>query len=378
MPPSRMRASKPAHEESLKRPLEYKLIYAMKRLLALFALTSGCSSALDEPEVVFSKEECPDGGCGLNAAFVHGAYFGELNFAGIENSQGFSLTGYFNLPPTGVKLDVVDNRLVALDGGGLVVAQGAALVNSGFMLEREGKQYPVTVVEVHRRTMYWAKPQPVESYRFKYLQVEDATTAMVDVCPAEVGVDNTLRHDAVVFEHERYIEETKQIDTSDLANWFNVACLAGGAGKTFMMRFAIASSNPPTITTTVQERQAMINAWTANYCGDGRSFTTTGHPLRMRDSKQWIPKTPAWSWTTPATLKSYEAIFNETGAVCLDTPRLATGNADDDKAARAEIDDHCLAHGRPAIPRCTDVAPAPGLEPAAWQTQGYILTANPL
>lgn len=58
----------------------------------------------------------------------------------------------------------------------------------------------------------------------------------------------------------------------------------------------------------------MFKMFTADVCGDGTSFTVHGQPLLWADAKGITKFASA-----PASI---EAIWNDTGAVCLDTPRV--------------------------------------------------------
>jgi hypothetical protein len=54
---------------------------------------------------------------------------------------------------------------------------------------------------------------------------------------------------------------------------------------------------------------------TADYCGDGHSFTVAGTPVAWRDA--------AGTVDPPFSEKALEAQWGPGGAVCLDTPRHA-------------------------------------------------------
>jgi hypothetical protein len=111
--------------------------------------------------------------------------------------------------------------------------------------------------------------------------------------------------------------------------------------------------------------------WTANYCGDGVSFTYPGQLLLMRDSRGWIPHSGPWSWGLPAAElepgEEYEAIWDERGARCMNTPRLY----DSDEEVLKQIVEHCEAVGHP-LPPCTNTMTT------GFETLGHLLTANPV
>jgi hypothetical protein len=362
----------------------------MKRTLPLLAMLASCTDAPNESIGVAAvvgeieiDEDCPSTGCGANAGFVGGVYFADLNFNGIPNDQGVVQSGFSTLPVGAVRLDVQTNRLVAMGPGvpGAKVAEGQALKNSQLTVIVDGVGYPVTIAAVHRYGEYWAKKNgvadpTVESYRFQYIHVDpmaNPPTSVKDLCVSEPSLVGDQREfDAVVFENERYDAETKNIELPKEQGWFNIACLSGAVGKTHMMRRTSASSSVLLgYTTSMRERQAMVRAWTADYCGHGTAYTTTGTPLRMRDAKKWIPLASKWSWDDEDELVSYEAIWNENGAVCLNTPRKFGDDEEANKAFRARIEDECKEYGKVLLPCST------GGLPAAWETRGYFLTANP-
>jgi hypothetical protein len=92
----------------------------------------------------------------------------------------------------------------------------------------------------------------------------------------------------------------------------------------------------------------------------------------MRDAKHWIPLASQWSWDDEDELVSYEAIWDENGAVCLNTPRKFGDDAEANEAFRNRIADECKLYKKELLPCST------GGLPVAWETRGYFLTANPV
>jgi hypothetical protein len=83
---------------------------------------------------------------------------------------------------------------------------------------------------------------------------------------------------------------------------------------------------------------------TGDVCGDGTSFTVHGQPLLWKDEKSVT--------TFTATPASIEAVWGDTGAVCLNEPR------------RPEFAEKIAAQcGK--LPRCSD------------SSRGYVTSANP-
>ncbi|MFY0538849.1 ADYC domain-containing protein [Nannocystis pusilla] len=69
---------------------------------------------------------------------------------------------------------------------------------------------------------------------------------------------------------------------------------------------------------TVNQRQATIRMITADYCGDGYSFTEDGTHLDWENLAETVSPDAPPSWS------DIEALWDEDGAVCLSNPRLAT------------------------------------------------------
>jgi hypothetical protein len=207
-----------------------------------------------------------------------------------------------------------------------------------------------------------------------------------EVCPNIVELDDDLwqnQIDAVVFEGEKYNLETTKISltpTNDYTAWFNVACAGSLPAKMYMTRRASASNLPPTYTNTIDDdRQAMVRAWAAEYCGNGISFTQTGHKLLIQDhlpnlgQEGWLPREEPIGFSDEEVKDdaevTLEAVWNAGGAVCLETPRMAVddGNIEPDDDIEDEILEKC--EKRP--PRCSEQAWYPG----QWTSHGKFRTA---
>src|SRR6185295_18525269 len=103
------------------------------------------------------------------------------------------------------------------------------------------------------------------------------------------------------------------------------------------------------VPTTAAQRQAMLKMFTADVCGDGTSFTVQGQPL------VWADANGVTSFVKPPG--SLEAIWNEGGALCLDTPR------------RPELAPAIATRCGARLPRC-------GALSAAARAGGYVTSAN--
>src|SRR4029079_7487609 len=93
--------------------------------------------------------------------------------------------------------------------------------------------------------------------------------------------------DAVIFEGDKYNLETKQITASPTQSqkgWFNIACAGSTPAKAYLMGRTSASGVPPLYVSAIDnDRQALVRALAAEYCGNGVNFTGSGHRLVMQD-----------------------------------------------------------------------------------------------
>jgi hypothetical protein len=142
---------------------------------------------------------------------------------------------------------------------------------------------------------------------------------------------------AVVFEGDRYHQNTLAVSNSDTAlldTWFNVACAGSLPSKMFLIRQAAASALDPTgpggalAVPSLQVRQAFVDLWAASYCGDGFSFTETGHPIRIRDRANTM-RVDFHVGFDDGDYRSVEAVWGPRGALCLNQPRIGTHTFDE-------------------------------------------------
>jgi hypothetical protein len=345
----------------------------MKHALGL-SLLLACTTPparIDTAAKVIYDDDCPVSGCGTNTNLIDGVMFSSLHWSGKENEADTSIKGYGWLPTNTVRLDVWENRLVGLDATNKLSAEHARLVGSQIVLQHGASKMILEITAVHNALHYWAANDgtTVESYTFMWRYDWQPVSLLRDMCLTDEPVPGLTTLDAITFEGETYDAATKTIDFAPDADWFNIACLGSAPAKMHMMRHTGASGSK-VVSTSRNERQAMLNMWTANYCGDGVSFTYPGQPLLMRDSKGWIPHAGPWSWIVPAQLslgEEYEAIWDKTGAVCMNIPRLY----DSDDEVLDQVVEHCASVGHP-LPPCSNTMTT------TFAPFGHILTANPV
>jgi hypothetical protein len=376
-------------------------------VLAAGAL-AGCISAPEaEPATSSTSANVCESLCGDNGALIDGVpfYGAYLQGAGPQlygtQPHVVRFARSFNEMTMGhyAPLDVDGGRLrtraagnwlygpTNLTNGVMEIAVGSekyfvriAKVNSGIVAGMDLGEPLWTIVDTRR----------VETYQLQWAASDapvnaNGEPAFEDVCP-HVELDHELwqnQIDASVFEGEKYNLKTSNISftpTNDHIAWFNVACAGSLPSKMYLTMRTTASSLPPTYTTTIgNDRQAMVRAWGAQYCGGGISFTVTGHKLLIQDhlplqgEKGWLPRVPpiGFSDTDLKNKKvTIEAVWDANGAVCLDTPRLAVEdpNVPPDPKIEQKILEKCGK--RPD--RCSD---QPWF-PDHWTEHGAFLTAT--
>jgi len=279
-------------------------------------------------------------GQNLNSPVVDGAEppsraFHELNVSGLPNSAGLSVVGVHQ-GTAAYSLEVVGARVSARPKTGTApVLSGAGLV--GLALDLTDQRDAKIVVAFAGVSMapYWAGPAgSVSSYSLTYMSAPEGTPQ--PLCTAGIN-------EAILFSGDRYDGLRKTVTATGAATrgWVNIACARTALAKMFLVRHTEASQ---IVETTAAERQAMLKMFTADVCGDGTAFTVPGQPLLWRDAKGIT----AFNGL-PAT---FEAVWSDHGAVCLDQPR------------RPELAAAIAAHCGP-LPRCTA------------QTRGHVTSANP-
>ena len=153
-------------------------------------------------------------------------------------------------------------------------------------------------------TRFWADPQgPVRTYVLTYAAASHSTPR--PLCTTGVN-------EAILFAGDRYdaLDKTVIATGKGASGWINIACAGTALAKLYLTRHTEASQ---IVVTTRGERQSMLKMFTADVCGDGISFTVHGQPLLWADAKGITKFASA-----PGSI---EAIWNNAGAVCLDTPR---------------------------------------------------------
>jgi hypothetical protein len=290
---------------------------------------------------------CPNWACAQNGPTLNNRDFHELAENGESNLEGFHLG---TMAKNGVTYAarVSGHRLYGLAANSSTIS-GAALVGASFtVLDAANHAIRIHINGVAVFPM-WGGPHTgaaVESYRLEWI---DDTKVVRNLCanpppdkpqsPELLGMRGEY---TLMFEGNRYDAKRKLVLPGD-RNWFNLACAGHALSKLFLTGHASGSGFA-----TTDEQQAALKNITADYCGDGTSFTVGGEPLFWKTANTYMKY-----YAPPTTL---EARWDAKGATCLGQPRLRTSKNPIAAAVfpdiNAAIDAQCAAT-RP--PPCADV-----------------------
>jgi hypothetical protein len=367
--------------------------------LALPLLAVGCAEGDDEQDtqpafalpLPISDPGCTD--CGKNGHVMMGSGIGHLNLDGLANDWGVKVVEFWHPSHLGtdLRMEVELDRLYGVDDAtNLVELQGQQLVGAAIEIQLDPDTfYEVRILAVHRNWLYWTNPlQWIESYELHYDGPYPAPythpTTTLDQTPLCPQIADTWlgasKMDAAMFEGEIFHQEDLSIEDTlpGPGGWFTVACAHSAALKQLFTRRVKQSRPFASGIVDLAQRKAMKVAWTADYCGAGTTYTTTGVPLFVRDALGTIPTTHDASWTTlEAISMRYEAVWNENGAVCIHDWRRRQYDDENpevhDEESIVAAQEQCerLDHD---LPKCTDLIPS---FPKGWQEHGKVLTAFP-
>jgi hypothetical protein len=346
-------------------------------LVGVFALTlGGCSARAPENIGAASqpiiRTDCPYWGCGTNSAWLgENIEFHDLDASGATpNEAGLLLVGFFDSDENPLKLEVKNDHLRGWRADETAPLDGAPLQKATMRLSYRGPHgqdpetfYRLRIVDVGE-TVFWfpAGDARVPAYEIQFYPEGDPLKAQA-LCrhTKEPGWD-AIQGQALIFRGDLYDSRLKTVEvTTDDNPWFNIACSGSAVAKMHLFGHTTASSYDGRVTTQPQ-RQAVLKMFVADYCNTGHAFTVDGHPLMYTFKQTWRP-TPFPS----APYGSFEAVWNEGGATCLATPRLA--DQDGDGSLTGLIASEC--GGTRPMPCAADA-------PSNWTAYGYVVSENPL
>lgn len=270
---------------------------------------------------------CPTWGCGGNSPLIGPFMLNELDENGAPNSAHVRLLGFLK-DSVKYRVDVVADKLYARNGR--AVLSGAALVGGNFEVETPAANgYPAGLVEIEIMHVsddvrFWQGPAtPVETYELEYTGLDAPIGALMPLCkdPPSGRRDGenqpyANRFESILYTGDRYDAKRKLVTASsykESTGWFNIACAGSALAKLHLNRHTTASTITG-FTTTAAERQTMLKMYTGDFCGTGEPFTQQGAPMHWSNNKGWS--------SPPGAMQTYESLWNDHGAVCLNTHRL--------------------------------------------------------
>lgn len=329
---------------------------APKSLLLLVAIAA-CVDAPDtgtDLAAIFDDDGCPKLGCSSNSPYLGPIEFHELHELGtIPNAEGLRIES-FTKGSVSYRADVTGTTLVgkvlSRSGTWVTALTGQELVGAQFLIGTDtSTKYEITITKVSNSQLYWQAPiTALETYELKW-RIVGVPMHYINVCAnppegkdAEGGQIWKNGFEAILFTGDRYNTDKLSVVATDPTHagpWFNIGCFGNVMAKLVLNRHTHASQLTASPTTWAQ-RQTMLKMYTSDVCGHGRAFTVQGTPI------QWFA---ANGWSSPGTFPDEEGLWNEDGAVCLDTHRLQ-GTVND---ATAEIKAECELWAKD-VPPCSN------------------------
>ncbi len=281
-------------------------------------------------------------GCGSNTATVDdGVVFDEIGFVrDTSRHQGPKLVdARFHGESVGIWVDKGE-LFVDVDRGAFRLEkseiEGLVITIEATREEYKGRQYELEFRD-YKPVRFWAPPhEAVPAYEV-WVKSKDSPDDPTRLCTGQFldPISKKLLKDpkngvylegmeftALVFEGDRY--GARNVVTDEGGLWFNLACQGTAAAKMHLTRHTNAGARGSDRTTPV-ERTAMLRAITADYCGNGRSWTGEGTPLWWTDRRGLFPlgvqreQAPS---ARPPTAAQIEAVWGRGGELlCLNEPR---------------------------------------------------------
>jgi hypothetical protein len=347
----------------------------MRSLVCAAASVAGACASPDDLGVEASfllppgqEDPCPPDGCGGgNSPVVSGVYFWRLDIAKVPsapNPEGVRITGvHRDMVSMPLRLRVVNGdrlQVVSSVNPDAVIADDTLVVGTRILIDVNGSPYEISIASAGQTAHFWLRhPVAIWEYELRYRPLFGPPAAQRKkraLCSE--GDGDPTKVSAIVFGGDLYNPVTKEVaEGPGTAGWMNVACVDSAPYKMYRIGHTSAASTRIGLATTLAQRQAMMNAWTSNLCGDGTSHTNQGETVLMRESFDVQNAQSPYL----GEMGSYEAIWSEHGAVCLDTHR----REDTEPGITAMLRTACT----PALPTCDSMMDD-------WTAHGHVLIGN--
>ena len=300
---------------------------------------AGIDGALDEGG-------CAPEECGTNGVILADRRFSPLDLRDGDNGRGLLFTGFVDRDGLEWALQVEEGQWVARSwNDGSVRLRGQQLVGGALLVTRttgtgETRHVRLQLHDLVALPHFSDRAGGMPAYRMTQAP-EDRPDDQRSLCPDDQRV--------VLVVGEQYDARTLDIGTAADDHWVELACQEHLLGKAKRMSYDPAIPVGDRQHTSTHQRRATLAMLAADYCGDGRRFTTPGTPIQWRNRGDWM------TVGTPAEGEArLEAGWTSDGALCLGTPRRA------DLYPKAAIEHAC---GR-TLPTCTPEL----LRAAEWVT----------
>jgi hypothetical protein len=339
---------------------------------AVFA--TGCVEMEEDLDVGTEAQAlggCHSWGCNSNSPVIDVWDFHDLNWYGEPNSAGVVLNGLWKGGDE-YRPRVIGAKLYGYPmNPSLPVLQGVALNGAYFdVTDSGGVHWQIHINNVSSSVQYWVGAATTnETYELLYTKPGWGLRPLCKNPPSRQDGEGRLwtkQYEALLFAGDKYDAEHFRVtatDTRSAPGWFNIGCAGSALAKLHLTRHTTAGSDSTHLSGWAQ-RQAMLKMYVGDVCGNGFSTTLQGEPLLWHNTLNWSP--------LPAAVSSFEAIWNENGAVCLDEHRLKDDPLWVTLNVQAQIEGAC---GGPAkVPPSCNVVPG---APVVWPPGTYVVTANP-
>jgi hypothetical protein len=329
-----------------------RIAFALPLLLTFAACVDAEDDLATDTQAL---QPCPKlWGCGENSPVMGPWEFHELDTAGATNLEGVRLLGLvqgntmYQVHVTGARLWAEDSVGNTLTGTQLTNAYLAVWANDGLWKIFIKKVSPVAT----SFTTFWVGPAtPIETYELTYNHSSGDPRPLCNAPPERVSGEGNQRMwvrplEAIIYTGDRYNSTDKTVTAASYTaagTWFNIGCAGSALAKLVLTRHATVGSNHIYQSTRAQ-RQAMLKMYVSDVCGTGTAFTVKGTPLHWENTLGWS--------ALDGTEWAHESMWNQGGALCLDTHRL--GSTYD-----AEIHQECASVGH-SLPACAGLSFLPG------------------
>lgn len=298
--------------------------------LASVMIVTGSTVGCDVPETIDAgdisprvDDACGRWRCGLNAAEVNGRSLQELHVGGLANADGVKIVGFVAPPAAllgGYSLAVEGDELVAKRPGSKLKRQ--QLVGATILVQVQiGLVVPVTIAGVELVDSWATGGEPIVAYTLVTLEL-GSLLGPKNVCSGSLL--DPLASVATVLGGETYDGDSKTVNAG-MTGWFTIACAGSAAAKLKLLGYGPQTKAPGASTpASPAARQATLKMITADYCGEGESYTENGTPVVWRNHAGTVDSS---NYHVPGAI---EAVWTADGALCLGATRIVDAAVDCD------------------------------------------------